>query len=86
LHDVLVMGAEPDPDTAALLSLLVPLDLVKRLVPREERKAAAARAKAVAERGPVGDAVRAAVQREIAAVVAATLVATTASTPGTSGS
>jgi hypothetical protein len=85
LRAVLVEGAEPDPDTAALLSLLVPLDLVKRVVDRGERRAAAARAKTVAERGPVGDAVKAAVQREIAAVVAATVIATTSSTAGTAG-
>jgi hypothetical protein len=85
LRAVLVEGSEPDAETAALLSLLVPLDLVKRLVERDERKAAVARAKTVAEQGPVGDAVKAAVQREIAAVVAATVAATTASTAATAG-
>jgi hypothetical protein len=85
LRAVLVSGAEPDASIAGLLALLVPLDLVKRVVERDERKAASARAKAVAERGPVGDAVRAAVQREVAAVVAATVAATTASTAATTG-
>ena len=68
---MLVDGVEPDARTTALLGLLVPLDLVKRVVERDERKAAVARAKALAERGPVGDAVHAAVQAEIMTAVMA---------------
>ena len=71
LRGVLVEGAEPDAHTAALLCLLVPMDLIKPLVAREERKAAVARAKAVARRGAVGDAVKAAVQAQLTAAVAA---------------
>ena len=71
LRSVLVDGAEPDARTAALLGLLVSLDLVKRVVERDERKAAVSRAKALAERGPVGDAVHAAVQAEIMTAVMA---------------
>jgi hypothetical protein len=83
LRAVLVDGAEPSPYIASLLGLLVPLDLVKRVVDRSERKQATARAKAIAERGPVGDAVKRAVQDEVmVAVVAATTAATTASTSG----
>jgi hypothetical protein len=81
LRAVLVDGAEPSPFIASLLGLLVPLDLVKRVVDRSERRAATARAKAIAERGPVGDAVRAAVQEQVtAAIAAATVAATTAAT------
>lgn len=82
LRRVLVDGEEPDERTAALLGLLVPLDLVKRLVERDERKAAVARAKAIAERGPVGDAVRAAVQAEIMTAVMAGVTAATVAASG----
>jgi hypothetical protein len=78
LRRVLVDGSEPDAHTASLLALLVPLDRVKLLVERGERRAAKDRAKAVAERGPVGDAVRAAIEEQVAAAVLAATVATTA--------
>ena len=85
LRRVLVEGAEPDAFDASLLGLLVPLDLVKRVVGKDERKAAKARAKEIARRGPVGDAVKAAVQEQVmAAVIAATTAATVASTSGSS--
>ncbi|HWK29873.1 MAG TPA: GPP34 family phosphoprotein [Solirubrobacter sp.] len=72
-------GAEPDAWTASLLGLLVPLRLVKPLFGRDAER----RAKAIAEQGPVGDAVQAAVQQQIsAAVIAATVAATTAATSG----
>ena len=71
LQAVLLSGQAPTDFVASLLGLLVPMDLVGRLVDRTERKAAKARAKDVAERGPVGDAVKTAVQQQIAAVVAA---------------
>ncbi len=83
--DVLVAGAAPDDHVAALLGLLVPMDLVKPLLSRddaslsrEERKAALTRAKTIADRGPVGDAVKAAVQQQVTAVVIASTVAATA--------
>ena len=79
-------GAEPDARTTALLGLLVPLDLVKRVVERDERKAAGARAKALAERGPVGDAVHAAVQAEVMTAVMAGVTAATAGAVVVSGS
>jgi len=86
LRRVLVDGVEPDARTTALLGLLVSLDLVKRVVERDERKAAVARAKALAERGPVGDAVHAAVQAEIMTAVMAGVAAATAGAVAVSGS
>jgi hypothetical protein len=77
LRRVLVEGEEPSAFDASLLGLLVPLDLVKRVVDKEERKAAKARAKQIAQRGPVGDAVDAAVREQVMAAVIATTVATT---------
>jgi Golgi phosphoprotein 3 GPP34 len=88
VSDVLLAGASPDDHIAALLGLLVPMALVKPALShaslsREERKAALARAKAIADRGPVGDAVKAAVQQQVTAVViASTVAATTAATSG----
>jgi hypothetical protein len=82
LRRVLVEGAEPDAFDVSLLGLLVPLDLVKRVVGRDERKAAKARAKEIAQRGPVGDAVKAAVQEQVMAAVIATTAATAATTAG----
>jgi hypothetical protein len=85
LHSVLVSGASASPFIASLLGLLVPMNLIPRVVERDDRKAAVARAKEVAERGAVGDAVKAAVQQQInAAVIAATVAATTAATSGSS--
>jgi Golgi phosphoprotein 3 (GPP34) len=85
LRSVLLSGAEPSPFIASLLGLLVPMDLVSRVVERDERQAAGAVAKDVAERGAVGDAVKAAVQQQVnAAVIAATVAATTAATSGSS--
>jgi hypothetical protein len=78
LRRVLVDGEEPSAFDTSLLGLLVPLDLVKRVVERDERKAAKRRAKEIAQRGPVGDAVKAAVQEQVMAAV----IATTATTAG----
>ena len=86
LRAVLVDGFEPDPNVAALLALVVPLDMIKRVVERDERKAAKARAKEVADRGPVGGAVRAAVQEQITAAIIAGVAAATASTAAGSAS
>jgi hypothetical protein len=83
---VLVDGHEPEPDIASLLALLVPLDMVKRVVERDERKAAEARAKEVADRGPVGGAVRSAIQEQITAAVVAGVAASVAATASTGGS
>lgn len=80
LRAVLVEGAEPTEWDALLLSLLVPLDLVKRVVDRSERKAAEARAKAVADRGPVGESVRKEVQDEVTAMIVTSVLITTTTT------
>ena len=65
----------------------MPLDLVKRVVERDERKAAVARAKEIAERGPVGDAVKAAVQEQVmAAVIAAGVAAAAGASAAAAGS
>lgn len=84
LQAVLVSGQAPTDFHASLLSLLVPMDLVGRLVARDERKTAKTRAKAIADHGPVGDAVKRAVQQQIAAVVAATATSAAAATAATS--
>jgi golgi phosphoprotein 3 len=82
LQDVLVDGADPYPHTMLLLGLLAPLGLVGGLVPREQRKAAKARAEELAEGGAVADALADAQQAAVAAVMAGT-VAATASTAAT---
>jgi hypothetical protein len=79
LHAVLAAGQPPTDFIASLLGLLVPMKLVDRFVERHERTVARARAKHLADTGPVGDAVKAAVQRQIAGVVAATTAATAGS-------
>jgi hypothetical protein len=60
--------------------VLVALDLVRRVFSGDERKPAHKRAKALAERGPVGDALKAAVEEQIMAAVIATTAAATAVT------
>ena len=80
LRKVLVDGAEPDEHTLALLGVLVPLDLVRRVFDGDERKPAHKRAKALAERGAVGDALKAAVEEQIMAAVVATTAASAAAT------
>jgi hypothetical protein len=80
LRSVLVDGAEPDDRLTMLISLLLPLDLVRKVVERDERKAAKARAKEIADRGPVGDAVHAEIQRQVTAIVVTTVVTSAAAT------
>lgn len=72
LHEVLVVGREPTEEEALLVGLCEPLGLVGAVVSRDERRAARKRAKAVAEQGLVGTAVRDSVQAVQAAVIAAT--------------
>jgi hypothetical protein len=83
LRAVLIDGAEPDGHTALLLGLLAPLELVGGLVPREQRKAAKARARELADRSVVGGAVADAQQAAQAAVTASIVAATVASTAAT---
>ena len=53
---------------------------MKRVVDRSERKAAEARAKAVADRGPVGESVRKEVQDEVTAMIVTSVLAITTTT------
>ena len=86
LRAVLLGEREPDDQDALLVALLLPYDLVRRLVPKDRRRQAKARAEEVADAGPAGDAVAAAVRDAQAAVMAGVLAATTASVAGSSGS
>lgn len=76
MREVLVTGREPTAREVMLASLLHANDLVKRVVPKEDRRAAGKRAKAIAE----GDAIGAAVGRTVSDVQAATMAAVTAAT------
>jgi len=79
LQDILVTGRGPTEGEALLLGLLEPLGLIDSLVPRNQRRAARKRAKAVAEQGLAGTAVRDAIRAVQAGVIAA-MVASTSST------
>jgi hypothetical protein len=78
LRSVLEGEREPSPREALLVSLLECHGLVKRLVPKERRKAAGERAKAIADGGSISSAVGDAVEQ----IQAATVVATTTSVAG----
>ena len=72
LRDVLLAGRDANEEEALLLGLLEPLGLINSLVARGQRRAARKRAKAVAEQGVAGNAVRDAihaVQAEAAVVI-----------------
>lgn len=84
LTAALVDGAEPEPRTALLVSLLVPLDLVKAVVPKEHRREAKRRAKEIADRGIVGTGLDKVVQELQAAVMVSVIAATTASSAAAS--
>jgi hypothetical protein len=77
---VLVAEREPSTHDAMLVSLLHAYDLVKRVVPRDERRAAGRRAKEIAEGDAIGAAVRGAVRDVQSATMAAVMAATTAAT------
>ncbi|UGS38848.1 GOLPH3/VPS74 family protein [Capillimicrobium parvum] len=83
LHQVLVEGREPSEDEALLIGLLEPLELIDTVVERDERRAARKRAKAVAEQGIAGRAVRDAVASVQAAVIAAVVASSVAATSST---
>ncbi|HEY8583389.1 MAG TPA: GPP34 family phosphoprotein [Capillimicrobium sp.] len=85
LEQTLVTGADPDPRTALLVSLLVPLDLVGKVVPKEAHRHARRRAKEVADQGVVGTGLERVVQDMQAAVMVSVIAATT-TTAATSGS
>ncbi|MQA85296.1 MAG: GPP34 family phosphoprotein [Streptosporangiales bacterium] len=78
LRSVLVEGADPDPRTAALVSLLRAADMVKKLFPDADRGAIKRRAKEVSEGEWAGAAVRKAVESVNAAVAGAVAAATAA--------
>lgn len=80
----LVDGAEPDARTALLVSLLDPLDLVGAAVPREARRAARRRAKAIADRGVVGTGLDQVVKELQAAVMVSVVAATAGATTAAS--
>lgn len=86
LTDVLVAGREPEPAEAMVISLLHAYDLIKRVVPRDDRRAARRRAKEIAE----GDVIAAAVGRAAsdvqASTMAAVIAATTTSSAASGGS
>jgi len=82
LHAVLVQGAEPTEQEALLVGLLEPMDLVKHVVGKGDRKQARQRAKAIKETGIAGDAVRKSVQAMQTAVMVAVIVPATVTAGG----
>lgn len=82
LRDVLVGGAQPDPRTGALVSLLVAVDAVGKVVESDDRRALKRRAKEVAEGAWAGDAVRKAVESMNAAMMTAAATVITTSSAG----
>jgi Golgi phosphoprotein 3 GPP34 len=85
LRAVLVTERQPTQQEAMLIALLVPYDLVGKLVPRDRRKDAQRRAKDVAEGGAAAKAVDDTLKGIQAAVIASTAAAV-AATAATSGS
>ncbi|GAB2666001.1 GPP34 family phosphoprotein [Prescottella soli] len=82
LEQVLVEGLDPNPRTAALISLLSAVDAVAKVFPDADRKAIRKRAKDIAEEEWAGAAVRKAVDAINTAVFVAVMVP--AMTAGTS--
>ena len=76
LQGVLVTGREPTEEEALLIGLLEPLGLIDSVVTKDQRRAARKNAKAVAEHGLAGSAVRDSVRAVQAAVIAAAIVPT----------
>ncbi|SCX38535.1 Golgi phosphoprotein 3 (GPP34) [Klenkia marina] len=71
---VLVLGAEPDPRTALLVSMLSVTKLAPKVFPGDDGKAVQARADAVRESGWAGGAVAKALEDLMAVVMVTTLV------------
>jgi hypothetical protein len=86
LTDVLVAGREPTAHEAMLIALLSAYDLVKRVVPRDDRRAAGKRAKQLADGDVIGDAVARTVRDVQAATIAAVTAATSAAVISSGGS
>jgi len=80
LAEVLVTGREPTQREAMLVGLLHAYDLVKRVVPREDRREARRRAKELAKGDAIAGAVGSAISDVQAATMAAVIAATTAAT------
>jgi len=74
LSGVLIEGLDPNPRTAALISLLSAVDAVAKAFPDADRKAIRKRAKDIAEKEWAGAAVRKAVDAINAAVFVAVMV------------
>lgn len=83
LHDVLVGGAEPEPRTGALVSLLVAVDSIGKAVESDDKRALKRRAKQIAEGEWAGTAVRKAVDSMNAAMMTAITASIAASTAAT---
>jgi Golgi phosphoprotein 3 (GPP34) len=79
LRDVLLADREPAEEEALLVGLLEPLGLIDSIVPKDRRKDARKRAKAVAEHGLTGTAVRDAIRAVQATVIAAIVASTVVS-------
>jgi hypothetical protein len=79
LRDVLLAEREPTEEEALLVGLLEPLGLIDSIVPTDRRRDARKRAKAVAEQGLTGTAVRDAIRAVQAAVIAAIAASTVVS-------
>ncbi|UNX53992.1 GPP34 family phosphoprotein [Georgenia sp. TF02-10] len=84
LGEVLVIGRTPTEEEALLVGLLEPLELVDRVVAKEDRRAARRRAKEIGESGVVGDAVGEAVRDLQAAVMIGTIAASVGGTAAAS--
>jgi hypothetical protein len=83
LRAVLMAERQPTGDEALLVALLIPYDQVKRLVPKEHRKAANRRAKEIADHGIAGKAVADTIEGiQVAVMVAATTAASSAAVAG----
>ena len=80
LTEVLVTGREPTQREAMLAGLLHAYDLVKRVVPKEDRRAARKRAKELAKSEAIAGAVGSAVSDVQAATMAAIIAASTTAT------
>ena len=84
LTDVLATGREPTAHEAMLISLLHAYDLIKRVVPKDDRRAARRRAKEIASDEAIGAAVGSTVRDVQAATTAAIVAATAAGSAGSS--
>lgn len=83
LRAAVIEGADPDPRTAALATLILAAGLTRRIFPGEDQRAVKARLRELSEGDWAAEAVRKAVQAAQAAMMAAT---TSAATAGATGS